>query len=181
MIEKLGPRKAVQVGSFCYMLWVVAGLLPVTIPHTDTTKIIVWVVMMTAGIINGIGASILWVGQGKYINDCSTAQNRGFFFGLFWCIFMVSQILGSLIAAFLLDSFSQTVFFIVMSGFAALGFISFLFLKKPEPPEQEEAKSQSDENPLNDTQRLLRKFDGDNSTEKESEPVEKPAQGRDFG
>lgn len=87
--------------------------------------------MLTAGIINGFGASILWVGQGKYITDCSNETNKGFHFGLFWCLFQSSQIIGSLIAAFLLKLFSQTIFFIIMSVFAFCGFGLFLFLAKP--------------------------------------------------
>lgn len=96
--------------------------------------------MIVAGMINGFGASILWVGQGLYVNECSNADNKGFFFGLFWCIFMLSQIFGGLIAAFVVSNFSQTLMFTVMGCFAFLGFVLFLFLRKPE-------KSKSDTKP----------------------------------
>lgn len=120
-----------QIGSFCYFVWVICGLLPVSLGHSPTNTIIVWVVMIISAVIIGFGASLLWVGQGIYVTDCSTDENNGFHFGLFWCILMFSQILGSVIAAFILGIFSQKVFFIIMGCFAFLGFTLFLFLAEP--------------------------------------------------
>lgn len=103
--------------------------------------------MLAAGVVNGFGASILWVGQGKYITDCSDDTNKGFHFGLFWCLFMLSQIIGSLISAFLLKLFSQTIFFIIMSAFAFCGFGLFLFLAKPilNPQKKKLNRSENDD------------------------------------
>ena len=131
IISKLGPRKSIQIGSFWYFVWVVSGLLPVVLESTSTIKIIIYVVMMLSGILIGFGASLIWVGQGKYITDCSVSENKGLYFGLFWWIYMNSQVIGNWISAFILDIFSQFVFFSIMSGFALLGFISFLFLSIP--------------------------------------------------
>lgn len=110
-----------QLGSFCYFIWVLCGLLPVTLERSETVKIIVYIVMMSSGVVIGFGASMIWVGQGKYVTECTVPENKGLYFGLFWCIFMSSQVLGNLISAFILKLFSQLIFFSIMSGFALLG------------------------------------------------------------
>ena len=104
-----------QLGASCYVIWSLAGILPVTLTHTPTTRIIIWVVMLSAGALNGFGGALLWIGQGKYVTDCSTDINKGFHFGLFWCIMMSSQLVGSVIAAFMLQVVSQKLFFILMA------------------------------------------------------------------
>lgn len=108
-----------------------AALLPLFLENTQTTKTVVWVVMIVAGAINGFGASILWIGQGKYVSDCSDETNKGFHYGLVWSILAGSQLIGHIIAAFLIDTFSQTVFFKVMSVMSFLGFMMFFTLTKP--------------------------------------------------
>ena len=68
MVESIGAIKSMALGSFCYMIWVASCILPVTVQHTHTVFYAVWVILLITGAINGIGASILWVGQGKYIS-----------------------------------------------------------------------------------------------------------------
>ena len=87
--------------------------------------------ILIASGINGFGAAILWVGQGKYIADCATDENRGFFYGYFWAWFMSTQVLGNLIGALVIDKASQSVYYIVMASFAFLGWFAFFLLKKP--------------------------------------------------
>ena len=70
VIEKLGSRNCIKIGGLWYLIWVASGILPVTIPQTPTVKVIIWTVMVCTGSINGFGASIYWVGQGKYVTDC---------------------------------------------------------------------------------------------------------------
>jgi len=132
LINRLGSIRAMQLGSVCFFIWVCAGILPVIWDQAPMTKLIISTILILAGIINGFGASILWVGQGKYISDCATKFNMGYYFGLFWWIFMLSQIFGNVIAAFLLRIFPQKVFFMVMSAFAFLGVCLFMLLKVPE-------------------------------------------------
>jgi len=40
--------------------------------------------------INGFGAGILWVAQGKYISQCASDLNKGLFNSYFWAFFMSS-------------------------------------------------------------------------------------------
>ena len=59
---------------------------------------------------------------------CANESNKGKFNGLFWLIYMNSQIIGNLIAAFVLGNTNQLVYFGLMSGFALAGMIIFMFL-----------------------------------------------------
>lgn len=81
--------------------------------------------------VNGFGAGVLWVAQGKYVGECANDKNKGFFFGYFWAFFMASQVLGNLIAALILGPLSQSTYYIVMTIAAFSGTSVFLFLKKP--------------------------------------------------
>ena len=77
--------------------------------------------MILAAILNGFGASILWVGQGIYVGKCCNSQNSGLYYGIFWSMFMFSQIFGNVMAAFVIDLFSQQVMFFVMASFSFFG------------------------------------------------------------
>ena len=145
IISKFGSRKSIQVGSFWYFVWVVSGILPIILESSSTTRIIVYIAMMLSGMIIGFGGSLIWVGQGKYMTDWCAPENKGFYFGLFWWIYMNSQVIGNLISAFILDIFSQIVFFSIMSGFALLGSISFLFLLIPQKQNKNESLIKSQE------------------------------------
>ena len=94
-------------------------------------------IVLTAA-INGFGAGILWVAQGKFISECACDENKGFFNSFFWCFFMASSIFGNVIAALIIRSgANQSTLFIVFSVLAVMGSMVFLFLKQPERPEDD--------------------------------------------
>ena len=51
---------------------------------------------IVTGCINGMGASLLWIGQGKYVSQWCTEENKGFYFSIVWLLFSLSSLLGSL-------------------------------------------------------------------------------------
>ena len=81
--------------------------------------------------INGLGSSLLWVGQSTYISQCASEENKGRFYGTFWFLFMWSQIVGNLLGAYVLSSFSKVMFFVLMSIISLLGTSTFLLLTRP--------------------------------------------------
>ena len=66
LVNKLGAKHSMCLGSFWYFLWILSGILPVWIEKTPFVEPIVWIIMIFTGILNGMGASLLWVGEGKY-------------------------------------------------------------------------------------------------------------------
>jgi MFS family permease len=108
-------------------------------------KTLIEYLLVLTGAINGFGAGILWVAQGKFISECACDENKGFFNSFFWCFFMASNIIGNLVAGFILRSgANQSTLFIVFSIIAVLGSMVFLFLKQPKKPEYEKLNGSDD-------------------------------------
>ena len=122
-------------GAMCYSLWIASFILP-TISNENSSyefnkDFIEYVVIITAG-INGAGAAILWVSQGKYISECANDSNKGFFNIYFWGFYMSSTIFGNVIAALVLHyGGSKTTLFILFAILAVLGALLFCLLSKP--------------------------------------------------
>ena len=47
-------------------------------------------IIIICAIINGVGASLIWVSNGNYISECATPKTKGFFYGFFWIVYMSS-------------------------------------------------------------------------------------------
>lgn len=96
IIKKIGIYTAFFLGSLGHFAYVFASILPAysyDYPERnqffDSTATIITILMIGA-ILNGIGAGILWCAFGVYTSECATPSNKGFFFGLFWFIYMSS-------------------------------------------------------------------------------------------
>jgi MFS family permease len=57
--------------------------------------------------ISGFGNALLWVTQGAYVAKCSDESNAGMFNGVFWVMFMSSQIVGNFLGAFVIANVGQ--------------------------------------------------------------------------
>jgi MFS family permease len=71
------------------------------------------------------------VAHGTYIQECATEATKGFYFAYFWSFYMFSQVIGNLIGAFVLGSFKQSQFFLIMAAIAFSSTILFVLLPKP--------------------------------------------------
>ena len=139
IVNSLGAKWSLIVGGLCYSLWVLCFLPPAFYPlHKDDpdpsfifNKTFITFLSLFSAAVNGFGAGVLWVAQGKYVAECATDANKGFFFGYFWAFFMASQVLGNLIAALILGRLAQSTYYVVMSIVAFSGTAIFLFLRKP--------------------------------------------------
>ena len=112
-VNKCGERVSMTLGALCYTLYTgcfVLASAPSYFDDRDSWDPSYWafnkgfikaVILITAA-INGFGASILWVAQGRYISRIASDENKGTFNSVFWAFFMSSQIVGSLFAAVVL-------------------------------------------------------------------------------
>ena len=106
----------------------------------------IWAVILIAAAINGFGASILWVAQGKYISICANEENKGMFNGIFWAFFMSSQVFGNLMGAFVLANLTYFTFYCVMTALCVGASFFFLLLTKPQShDDQDEKNSEAEE------------------------------------
>ncbi|CDW90524.1 major facilitator superfamily protein [Stylonychia lemnae] len=76
---------------------------------------------------------IKWVAGYKYISECASEETKGLYFSFFWGIYIISQILGSLLAAFVSENFKQTTLLIIMAALTSLSLVIFSTLADPIP------------------------------------------------
>uniref|UniRef100_A0A1D1YEQ1 UNC93-like protein 2 n=1 Tax=Anthurium amnicola TaxID=1678845 RepID=A0A1D1YEQ1_9ARAE len=89
IVNKLGPSISLILGGSTYALY--SGSL-LYYNHKLRQDFPV-----TAGAILGFGAALLWTGQGAIMLSYPTESNKGKYIGLFWVIFNLGGVLGSLV------------------------------------------------------------------------------------
>jgi len=62
---------------------------------------------------------------------CATEQSKGFYFGMFWSIFMSSQIVGNLIGSIIIKKTSGPSFFLIMGCVLLSSLLGYCFLIIP--------------------------------------------------
>lgn len=96
IIKVIGYRACLVIGSFTGSFIQFVSLLPAYRANNLESDawyykpIVVYTVVIFAYFLNGIGSSLIWIAEGKYISGCSTPETRGFYFGYFWAYFMLS-------------------------------------------------------------------------------------------
>lgn len=113
LLKKLGTYKCLIFGGFGHFCFVFAQIFPaVKYDHPDNDSVVtsdgfITTLLIICALINGTGAALIWVSNGNYISECATPKTKGFFYGFFWIVYMMSQVVGSLIGAAILDSGKQ--------------------------------------------------------------------------
>ncbi|KAJ7534139.1 hypothetical protein O6H91_13G081400 [Diphasiastrum complanatum] len=98
----LGPRMSVFLGCSSYVLYAGSFL---NYNYTRNEGLVV-----AAGALLGVGASMLWAGQGAIMLSYPPAESTGVYISLFWFIFNLGGVLGGLIPFVLNnDSVAQSV------------------------------------------------------------------------
>nr|CAB3466208.1 unnamed protein product [Digitaria exilis] len=108
VVTRLGPKRALVVGSSGYVLFILANLVPT------------WYTMVPASLYLGFCASIIWVGQGTYLTSAALSHARdnslpegrtlGNFTGEFWGIMASTQAIGNLLSLALLRNGKEASF-----------------------------------------------------------------------
>ncbi|XP_043711244.1 UNC93-like protein 3 [Telopea speciosissima] len=134
VVQKLGSKNALVLGTTGYWLFIAANLKPS------------WYTMVPASLYLGFAASIIWVGQGTYLTStarCHAEDNSlhegtviGNFNGEFWGIVASYQCIGNLISLALLkngkggSTSGTTLLFIIFLVIMTLGTMLMGFLHK---------------------------------------------------
>jgi hypothetical protein len=93
-----------------------------------------WLVVLGGG-VNGVGAALLWTGQGRLMLQYSDGNDSGRIFAIFWSIFNLSAVFGGFItfAYFANESSSGNVpLFIIFLILIIIGGIGALMLADPQ-------------------------------------------------
>lgn len=127
-MTKCGVKTSLVTGSLCYAVYIGSFIFAAmgTLPHN-----LIRALVLSSAALNGFGASILWVAQGRYVSECATEQNMGKFNAYFWAIYMGSSLVGNLFAAFVIVNVNETIFYVIMTCLCVASSLFFLLLKKP--------------------------------------------------
>ena len=131
IINKIGNiRVSLACGGLCFTFWILSFILPSKKDYLSH-QFIEAVILVTAA-INGFGAAILWVSQGKYITECACKENQGFYFSYFWAFYMMSCVARSVIASIVLEiGVSKEKLFLAFAVMVVLGSLILCFIKDP--------------------------------------------------
>ena len=100
LIKKLGLKLTIVVSQFTYLLYIAANVFPR------------WYFLLPSAVLLGIGAGPLWTAKCTYLTEIAgfyskisgesneVVVNR--FFGIFFCMFQTSQIIGNFISSTIL-------------------------------------------------------------------------------
>jgi hypothetical protein len=109
VVKRLHPKKAMVIASLFYSLWILSLALTSAALKNETIRSmlsynVVAVIVLSVSFISGAGCSLLWLAQGKYLADCAEANlsRKGTYSSIFWTCVFISQVLSSLLNAFVL-------------------------------------------------------------------------------
>ncbi|KAF8982787.1 hypothetical protein BGZ46_000636 [Entomortierella lignicola] len=86
----LGPRPCVAFGGLTFFLYAGAMLLSKDDEYSIYPPL--------AGVLLGLGAGCIWVTQGAMMMSYPTENNKGKYISVFWAIFNLGAVLGSIIS-----------------------------------------------------------------------------------
>ena len=96
LLKKLGTYKCLILGGFGHFCFVFAQILPaIKYDNPDSDSLVtsdgfITTILIICALINGFGAALIWVANGNYISECATPKTKGFFYGFFWVVYMMS-------------------------------------------------------------------------------------------
>jgi MFS family permease len=137
------------LGSFFDCIWILASIIPAMKMKYEIDKLsnydfqnqeepfyyhdsFVYFISFFTAVLGGMGESVQWVSQGKYISDCATDESKGFFFGYFWAFYNAAQIFGSIFAALVFLYYDVRIYYLLMSLICLISCVIFYSLKSPE-------------------------------------------------
>lgn len=123
VISVLGPRLSMVVGALMYAFFIFSFLFPMT-----------WLLYF-ASVLIGMGAAVIWTGQGNYLtlNSDSTTITRNS--GAFWALLQCSLFFGNMFVYFafqgkdVIDKDTRTLVFTVLTVVCCLGVVVLILLR----------------------------------------------------
>ncbi|ETW09636.1 hypothetical protein, variant [Aphanomyces invadans] len=130
-------KRSLFVASFFYALFAFANLVVAWTPNDQDLH---RGIMLSAAVLLGLSASVLWISQASYLTDLSVVyatikgepviSSMGHFNGLFYGIFNMSGITGNLISSLVLDwlQWPKTTLFLIYTCLGLSGTALFMLL-----------------------------------------------------
>jgi len=142
IVNLFGPRAAMFVGGICYSLFIGSLIYP----FVSTLYI--------ASVIVGVGAALIWTGQGNFLTINSDKENMGRNSGIFWALLQCSLLFGNMFVYFFFkgdinisDHGRETLYTVLLSC-ACIGTLAITLLRKT--PTTLTLTTVDDEEPIDD-------------------------------
>ena len=140
VVSLIGPKYSMVVGGITYTLYLATFIHPLT-----------WT-LYTASMIIGIGAAIIWTGQGNFLTLNSDDTTMGRNSGIFWTMFQCSFLIGNIYVYFswrgvdIIEDKQRVPLFIGLTAICGVGTLSQFLLKSN--PVVKNVSDESDESLL---------------------------------
>ncbi|XP_070580414.1 UNC93-like protein MFSD11 isoform X2 [Ptychodera flava] len=123
VVSVIGPKWSMVAGGVTYALFIAGFLKPTE-----------WI-LYTTSVLVGIGAAVIWTGQGNFLTINSDTETIGRNSGIFWALLQCSLLFGNLFVYFEFQGqtniqvHTRTTVFIVLLVVACIGILMFLLLR----------------------------------------------------
>ncbi|CAG0922705.1 unnamed protein product [Notodromas monacha] len=127
VISVVSPKWTMVIGASPYVVFIGSFLRPTT-----------WLVYLMSALL-GIGAALLWTGQGTYLTMNSDEDNMVRDSGIFWAMMQTSLLFGNLLVFFEFEGQktigleTRTTVFSALLAVAILGYLVFCVLRSYQP------------------------------------------------
>jgi len=157
--RKLSHKAGMLLGSFFYTLFIACGAIAsychkYEIEALYCERSSIYAMNIVSAILLGSSGSVLWLSQSDYVNQCTNEKTKGLFNGVFWSLMQLCQIIGSLIATFVLGNTDQFIFYMLLLTFGCVSIVMFIFLPSVGNDDQSSASGKPTE-PISES---LKKF-----------------------
>lgn len=121
----LGPKLTMIVGGVTYVIFIGGFLWP----HT--------VILYLTSVLIGVGAALIWTGQGNYLTLMSTQKTMSRNSGIFWAMLQTSMLFGNIFVFYqfmgkeIIDKHTRMVVFIALTVVGVIGVGVMFLLPKP--------------------------------------------------
>lgn len=157
-----GPRVAMFIGGICYCVFIGSIIYPFV------------ATLYIASVIVGVGAALIWTGQGNYLTLNSTSETMGRNSGIFWALLQCSLLFGNMFVFFYfkgeinVSDRGRQVLYTVLLVACGIGTLALILLRKApvyayneisrayddnlaSPVRSEESESETQANPARQT------------------------------
>ncbi|KAF2360769.1 Ion channel regulatory protein UNC-93 [Trinorchestia longiramus] len=125
ILSFMGPKLTMFCGAITYTLFIASFLWPQT-----------WLLYLVSVVV-GVGAALIWTGQGNYLtlmsDDATMSRNSG----IFWAMMQTSMVFGNLFVFFqfrgqdVIDKHTRMIVFSGLTVVSVIGLVVLLFLPRP--------------------------------------------------
>ncbi|KAG0723911.1 UNC93-like protein MFSD11 [Chionoecetes opilio] len=121
----LGPKLTMIIGGVTYVIFIGGFLWP----HT--------VILYLTSVLIGVGAALIWTGQGNYLTLMSTQKTISRNSGIFWAMLQTSMLFGNVFVFYqfmgkdIIDYHTRMVVFLALTVVGVIGLGVMCLLPKP--------------------------------------------------